>query len=184
VSFITYQQLSERLHALKMLVVADTLHGAIIGLACAGLSPNDDGWFVQLSESIGGISIDSHDEMLVALYTICVQELADSDCGFQPLIPDGDEFLSVRAKALANWTEAFIAGFAYIKRPLSAEDEDVLRDITAISRLDDDKDYNNPAEANSNEADFMELCEYLRLAVIELYCLVGIERVEATSVKN
>jgi uncharacterized protein YgfB (UPF0149 family) len=173
VAFITHEQLNARLLELQLSVTADALHGAITGLACAGYTPADDSWLLQLTQSLDGIELDAQAEAMAALHTLCVRDLTQGDFSFQLLLPDGDEFLSVRTFALSHWCGAFVAGFAGVRRTLNSEDEEVLMDLTAISYMDTEKDYNNPSEAQENERDFMELCEYTRLAAMELYVLLG-----------
>ena len=111
--------------------------------------------------------------------TLVARDLADGELGFQLLLPDSEEFLSVRAQALARWSESFVCGFVAVTRELSEDDREVLNDIAAISQIDDGEseeqtdrnrsELNNPENADSNERDFIELCEYVRLAAMDLY---------------
>lgn len=179
VAIITHEQLTARLQALALPLAADALHGTLAGLACAGIGPESADWLDQLSECLDGAELDNHREAMAALQALVERDLADSDLGFQPMLPDGDEFLSVRAGALARWSEGFVCGFVAVQRELSSEDREVLDDIAAISQLDDEaslaeaginrSELNNPANADDNERDFMELCEYVRLAAMDLY---------------
>ena len=83
------------------------------------------------------------------------------------------------AQALARWSESFVCGFVAVTRELSEDDREVLNDIAAISQIDDGEseeqtdrnrsELNNPENADSNERDFIELCEYVRLAAMDLY---------------
>lgn len=176
---ITHEQLSARLQELQLPVTADALHGTLAGLACAGMDPGSADWLEQLSECLDGADLAAHREAMVALHTLVARDLADGELGFQPMLPDGDEFLSVRAQALARWSEGFICGFVAVQRTLSSDDREVLDDIAAISQLDGEDSLadaalnraglNDPASADSNERDFMELCEYVRLAAMDLY---------------
>jgi uncharacterized protein YgfB (UPF0149 family) len=95
------------------------------------------------------------------------------------LLPDSEEFLSVRAQALARWSDSFVCGFVAVVRELSEEERELLNDIAAISQLDDGEsvdagdrnrsELNNPENADANERDFFELCEYVRMAAMNLY---------------
>lgn len=176
---ITHEQLSARLQELQLPVTADALHGTITGLACAGIGPAHASWLEQLAECLDGAELETHRDAMAALHQLVVRDLADSELAFQLLLPDSEEFLSVRAKALAHWSEGFICGFVAVTRDLSVEDREVLDDIAAISQLDDEEslelaalngsELNNPENADSNERDFIELCEYVRLAAMDLY---------------
>ena len=176
---ITHEQLSARLRELALPMAADALHGTLAGLACAGIGPDCNDWLEQLSECLDGADLDDHRDAMAALHTLVARDLADGELGFQPMLPDSEEFLSVRAQSLARWTEGFICGFVAVQRELSVEDREVLDDIAAISQLDDEEAIgeaglnnsalNDPASADSNERDFIELCEYVRLAAMDLF---------------
>lgn len=171
---ITHEQLSARLQELQVPVAADALHGAITGLACAGVAPDHSSWLEQLAECLAVTELDDHREAMAALHVLVARDLADAELGFRLMLPDEEEFLSVRAQALARWSENFVCGFVAVQRELTDEDRDVLADIAAISQIDDDEaaqqsELNNPENAHSNELDFMALCEYVRLAAIEFY---------------
>lgn len=174
VAAITHEQLSARLQELQLPIAADALHGVLAGLACASVTPDHASWLEQLAECLDGADLETHNEALVALHTLIARDLADGELGFQLLLPDSEEFLSVRAQALARWCEGFVCGFVAVVRELGEDDREALEDIAAISQLDDDDGssqsaLNNPEEADSNERDFIELCEYVRLAAMELY---------------
>ncbi|HQQ74018.1 MAG TPA: UPF0149 family protein [Pseudomonadales bacterium] len=179
VATISHEQLTARLNELQLPVAAEALHGTIAGLACAGVQPRHISWIEQLSECLDGAELDDHQEAMAALHTLLVRDLADGDLGFQLLLPDSEEFLSIRARALARWTEGFVCGFVAVTRELSEDDREVINDIAAISQIDDGEsaeqtarnrsELNNPENADSNERDFIELCEYVRLAAIELF---------------
>jgi uncharacterized protein YgfB (UPF0149 family) len=179
VATITHEQLSARLQELQLLLPADALHGAMTGLACAGIEPGHAIWLEHLAECLDGTDLGDQLAAMTALQTLIAHDLADDNLGFQLLLPDGDEFLSVRAKALARWSESFVCGFVAVTRDLSDDDRDLLNDIAAISQIDDgesdeetqqkNSELNNPENAASNEHDFMELCEYVRMGAIDLY---------------
>lgn len=178
---ITHEQLGARLQALQLPITADALHGVLVGLACAGLEPNQPTWLEHVEECLEDALSSEQESVLAALQTLIGRELADSDLSFQVLLPDVEEFLSVRVQALARWCDSFAYAFVATGRALSKEDRELLEDIAAISQIDDgERDVdgkasssmsalNNPEEADSNERDFIELCEYVRMAAIDFY---------------
>ena len=193
-AFISYEQLSARLQALQLPVVADTLHGALTGLACGGLTPQHPAWSVQLSDCLADIEIVEHEAMFSALQTWVNQELTDGDLRFQLLLPEGEEFLSVRTRALAHWSDSFLYAFIASGVVLTEEDREVLEDLAAISQVDDGESdaatensisvLNNPEDADNNERDFFELCEYVRMAAMDLYREHGCRADEASPHKG
>lgn len=168
---LTYEQLTERLKTLEIDIAVDYLHGTLTGLACAGILPDSPHWRLQLSECIDGVDVDAHQELLIALQTLCERDLRSTDLDFEPLLPCLDEFLSLRAHALSQWCDGFVGGFVAGQRELAADDLETLNDIATISQLEQDDDYNNPEKANENEHHFQELFEYVRMAAITLFAL-------------
>jgi hypothetical protein len=171
VATLTHEQLTERLKALEIDVTVDYLHGTLTGLACAGVLPDSPHWILQLSECLDGVDVHAHQELLMALQTLCERDLRSTDLDFEPLLPCLDEFLSLRAHALSQWCDGFIGGFVAGQHELAPDDLETLNDIATISQLEKNDDYNNPENANENEQHFQELFEYVRMAAITLFAL-------------
>ena len=72
-----------------------------------------------------------------------------------------------RTVALGQWCQGFLAGFALklgvTGQTPSAETQEVLSDLVAIARIGE------PDGSDDDEADFMELVEYLRMAAMNLF---------------
>lgn len=178
-ALISYEQLSARLQALQLPVATDALHGALTGLACSGVTADQPTWLVQLSDCLEDIELTEHETVLSALQTWVNGELTDGDLGYQLLLPDSEEFLSVRTRALARWSDSFLYAFIASGVTLTQEDREILEDIAAISQVDDGEApeeaeqnmsaLNNPEDAESNERDFFELCEFVRMAAMDLF---------------
>lgn len=177
----THELLQARLQELNIEIEADALHGALAGLVCAGISLEDDEKVADLATALA-LETDSlfeHREMLAALQTIIRKEIAETDLSFQLLLPDSDEFLSLRVQSLARWAEGFVHGVVARREPWSEDMRDVLEDIAQIGLLDDEgasevldlssAALNDPAQANDNETDFIALNEFVRMAAIEIY---------------
>ncbi len=173
VPVVTHEQLSERLQMLEISVPVDYLQGVLTGLACAGLSPDSPHWLLQLEECLAEVDVDAHQELFTALHTLCERDLASNDLDYQLLLPDQEEFLSLRAHALSQWCDGFIISFVAGQHELADEDKETIADLAAISQMENNDDYNNPENANENERNFLELCEYVRMAALALYALKG-----------
>ena len=178
-ALFSYEQLSARVQVLQLPVATDALHGALTGLACSGVVVDQATWLVRLSDCLEDIELAEHEAVLSALQTWVNGELADGDLGFQLLLPDSEEFLSVRTRALARWSDSFLYAFIASGVKLTPEDREILEDMAAISQVDDGESpedeeqsmsaLNNPEDAESNERDFFELCEFVRMAAMDLY---------------
>ena len=165
----TYEQLNERLQALSIDLSPDYLHGTLTGLACAGLAANTPSWQEELSGCAPDIDIDTHQAMFEALQALCERALGSGEFDFQLLLPQEEEFLSVRAQSLSQWCDGFVQAYLGGRKALDPDEREALDDLYAISQMEPDETYNNPEEARSNESDFFELCEYVRMAVLSLY---------------
>lgn len=189
----THELLQARLQELDVPVDADALHGALAGLVCAGISLADGAQIDDLATALTleAGSLQDHAEMLAALQTIVRNELADTDLSFQLLLPDADEFLSLRVQALARWAEGFVHGVVSRREPWSEDMRDVLEDIAQIGLLDDEgasevldlssAALNDPAQANDNETDFIALTEFVRMAAIEIFREIALPPADTAS---
>lgn len=148
------------------------LHGCLSGLLAAGSHPQAELGLDGLGQSLG---LDFHGELagrMMQLYTVTAASLEDEEFGFYPLLPDGEEEIELRTQALAQWCGGFLVGFAYAtagtggtSEALSEDSSEVLRDIAAMAQaaVGDDEDEEDA------EQSFMELVEYLRFAVLNVY---------------
>jgi uncharacterized protein YgfB (UPF0149 family) len=106
------------------------------------------------------------------LYTVSDAVLRDEDFSFHPLLPGEEEDIATKTGALADWCNGFLAGFAYTAAAeeipgagLSGQSSEALRDIAALAEAEAAEDEHDD-EAEDN---FIELVEYLRVAVINIF---------------
>lgn len=88
--------------------------------------------------------------------------------GFQPLLPDDDAPLEERLFSLANWCAGFLNGIGCALDAAAAKtllkDDETLADFTEITNMDF-----NASDTNENEALYVELVEYVRMAVLNIH---------------
>lgn len=141
-------------------------HGCIVGLLVSGLRADDllAAMGHALQESItGDLMIASEQSAKASL-----RALRDPNYGFSPLIPDDDDELELRSEALASWCEGFLRGFAAGvagSDQISTDAAEILRDMAQIARLEVD----STSDIDEQESDFIELVEYVRVVVLNLY---------------
>lgn len=141
-------------------------HGCIVGLLVSGLRADEllGAMGHALQESItGDLMIASEHSAKASL-----RALRDPNCGFSPLIPDDDDELELRSEALASWCEGFLQGFAAGvagSDQISTDAAEILRDMAQIARLEVD----STSDIDEQESDFIELVEYVRVVVLNLY---------------
>ena len=84
------------------------------------------------------------------------------------MLPDDSDPASKRAAALAHWCEGFLHGLVSVNhgetlRERLARDPlaDIIRDMLQLTRADVDED----SDDETNEAAYVEIVEYVRVAV-------------------
>ncbi len=148
------------------------LHGCLCGLLGAGAPAQPEYGLDALAQALG---LELHGELasrIMQLYTVTDAALQDEEFTFHPLLPDEEEEIALRTAALANWCDGFLAGFAYATAAqeksggaLSPEAGEVLRDIAAMAQAEPAAD---ESEEDAEDS-YIELVEYLRVAVVNVY---------------
>ncbi len=178
-STLYFDDISDLLMELGGHITAAELHGILTGQLCAGVRMEGPIWLKKALEFIDadqapGIAAQKE---LLDLYEYTLQLLEQIDNIFYPLLPDDDSQLSVRIRALAQWCDGFLAGFALVEQPQSHEQfpvviSDALKDLAAVSRAGLDVD-DEPVE--EGEQDYMEIVEYVRMVAMNIYLELGVK---------
>lgn len=106
--------------------------------------------------------------LLETLFAETHRQLADRLSQFMPLLPQDGDSTPDRAAALARWCEGFLHGLVsdvrseHLKERLAQEPlSDIIRDLLEMTRATADAD----SEEEADEEAYVELVEYLRVAV-------------------
>lgn len=140
---------------------AAELHGALSGMLCSNHAVECQHWLQNLfADDLDRLS-DLDRELLTGLYETTRATLASPDLDFELLLPDDDEPLADRARALGDWCQGFLFGVGLGRGGPDCSDEsaEVLRDFADISRIEAE------GASNAEEEDFTEVAEYVRMAV-------------------
>ncbi len=145
------------------------LQGMVCGKLAGGAEISLEQWqdeaieFLDLTSTPDGRT----EEMLVAVLQVTEKQLSGADFALQILLPDDDSELVIRAEALGQWCHGFLSGFGSAgisgDRQLSGDVSDAIRDLAAIVEIGVEED------AENSEADFMEIVEYVRVAVMTVH---------------
>jgi uncharacterized protein YgfB (UPF0149 family) len=107
-------------------------------------------------------------ECLLQVYRSVVNQLANQEFHFQPLLLDEEERdLSRRLDDLALWSQAFITALAMAIKDLEKIPDDIqemIEDMTAISQVRIEDDASEEAEAA-----YIELVEYICVVVLNCF---------------
>jgi uncharacterized protein len=163
-----YSRLQEALGSELAGHAAAEAHGTLCGLLCAGAEDIPEAWIQNTLADAEDHSYGGRNDargLLEALYAGTVAALAADEMVFQLLLPDDDVVLEDRAAALASWCNGFLYGLAVRGlRPMEElpdELREILSDFSEIGRAGVAEEEVEEA----GEAAFMELVEYVRVAV-------------------
>lgn len=164
---IDYQQLRERLANAGFSTGPAESHGLLCSLLCCGKTDALGFWLDELTPA----ETDNDDLMqecrrdLAHLYQQTHEAFEGPGVGFSLLMPEENEMLKVRAKALVDWCQGFLYGLGLAKAPLqqlSKETQEGLKDITEITRMDLDA----IDETEQEEVDLTEITEFIWVAAM------------------
>jgi uncharacterized protein len=161
---ITFEELEEALVASAAPIAAAEAHGSLCGTLAAAARFDAEAFVAGLVPAAGeGNEALRTRNLLATLIEETQTALASADMDFAPLLPDDDASLERRVEALAEWCAGFLYGVGV--GGLSPDDgavpeavHEVVRDFGDISRASIDAE----ESAESNEASYAEIVEYLR----------------------
>ncbi len=150
------------------------LHGLLIGRLAGGERLNADEWLKLVVEHMGLEQLKKDERSdraltnLVELYSENLQQLEDMEMSFSLVLPDDEFILTQRVEALGFWVRGFLEGLALAaKGQLGSSNKDIqelLRDLVAISQIDDQADDSEGAEKEINE-----IIEYVRIGIVTIF---------------
>lgn len=146
------------------------LHGLISGHLAAGARLQPAMLLQACCELMDTekLSRESSKALIVNLYNGTCAALESMDLEFQLILPDDDDEISARAESLGRWCQSFLSGFGlygkHTDASLSSEAKETLNDLGQIAQISSDLE-----DLDENEADLMEVQEYVRMAVLMLF---------------
>jgi len=160
------------------------LHGLVCGMASAAPAEFNLAELVQLA----GTDALTDEAAVTRFVGDTLDVLYSPDMDFQPLVEDDETPLGQRLSSLAQWCAGFLSGFgagvsaqttegSASGNNLPIDVQEMLRDFTSISAFDED-DVEAGEDGEQDEASFMEIFEYVRVAAILAMTLMA-ERAEA-----
>ncbi len=166
---VAHDELDEALRRCGSSWDAAQAHGLLTGRLAIGGVAAAPGWLLQVLEDT-----DERDalrqecqRLLDELYQATFWQLSERLSDFVPLLPGDDVAPAHRTVAMAHWCEGFLHGLVSaeheqaLRERLAAEPlADIIRDMLQITQatVDDDSD------AETNEAAYAEIHEYIRVA--------------------
>ncbi|KZY65291.1 MULTISPECIES: UPF0149 family protein [unclassified Oleiphilus] len=149
------------------------LHGIVMGQLAGKSKLQDEIWLGLCLEHMGieEFNVDKQPNVqsdLCNFYHQTVEKVDADSSEFQICMPDDSYSLSERGESLGAWVSGFLEGIAVAQaQGLTNLDQDlkeILSDLVEISQLDARLD-----SSETSERDFFEVCEYVRIGVLNLY---------------
>jgi uncharacterized protein len=162
----TYSALDQALSHTTFKLHPAEAHGIIAGILCGDANELD--WQMVITGDAEE-KIEKTDSVLQTLYDATNKQLHDFLFELQLLLPEDDEELRARACALTLWCQGFLTGLKLAHVPFqvqsNSEMTETINDLIEISKMN----YEEVVASEEDEAAFVELVEYVRMAVILLY---------------
>jgi uncharacterized protein YgfB (UPF0149 family) len=138
-------------------------HGMAVGMLCVNDKVKADYWLQELLQDNTAINVEDQGT-LEGFFQQTRQLLLEDEYAFAPLLPEDDSPLNEQIEGLRQWCQGFLFGIGAVISKPNWPDEvyEIVKDISEFTKLDSD------AEGEEAENDFMEITEYLRVAVLFL----------------
>lgn len=167
---IDFDELANGLIPLGTLNSPSELQGLLCGKLCGGADLSEIAWLFEAVEFLDFTQApdDATRELLSRLFFATRAQLA-GEFGLKLMLPDDDTAMEERLSALSQWCHGFLTGFGSVgvKESLSEEARDALTDFASIVQIS--------ADDESDEADYAEVTEYVRLSASALFYEFGVE---------
>ncbi len=162
-----YDSVTEILESVGAHMDAAESHGTLCGMLSGPKGAERAEWMAEVLADTEprGEAARACLEALSMLFDETASWLADDSFGFDPLLPEDEVPLPVRARALAGWCQGFLYGLARTgpdaDADLPPESREALSDMAEIARV-----AAAPDEDEDDEESYAELVEYVRVAVM------------------
>ncbi len=150
------------------------LHGLLMGYLCAVKNQSKkEGRLAVYASWLDGDLPGELGDLMEEAFSEGLENLEEfSDFDFSLLLPDDESPISERAAAIGLWCSGFLSGFGETGRQLDVNDKsdvhEAMRDLASIAAMTDDV-----PEGEENEADLMEIVEFVRVSTLLIFAETG-----------
>jgi len=150
------------------------LHGLLMGYLCAVKNQSKkDGRLAVYRSWMDDELPGEMGDLLEEAFNQGLENLEEfSDFDFALLLPDDEAPISERAAGVSLWCSGFLSGFGETGRQLDVNDKsdvhEAMRDLASIAAMTDDV-----PEGEENEADLMEIVEFVRVSALLIFAETG-----------
>jgi uncharacterized protein YgfB (UPF0149 family) len=179
---LDYDDISSQLEEWAGISSSSEIHGLISGLGSVALAGD-----LKLVKEIVMRHLeeeeacsDSADYAIQIMQEAVIEQYKDIDFAFDVLLPDDEEEIHSRIRALSQWVQGFLVGFGTgVKAEegsFSTEAQEVLRDLVEISNVAEDLAHDGEEE---DEVALTEIEEYVRAGAMILYTEFGLAKADS-----
>lgn len=165
-SLPNYGELSAALNKTSLKLHASQVHGLISGILCG--NPKSTSAWEELVTGGKEPGKKTH-ELLQALYDATAKQLNDFLFDFALVLPSDEDELPIRAEALTLWCQGFLTGLKLAQIQIvdrePSEMTEAINDLIEIAKMN----YEEVVASEEDEDAYIELVEYVRMAVILIY---------------
>lgn len=147
------------------------LHGFMCGILCGLADTHSDIGFKTVLSRLEEEEIETNESKtcLATIMLLTAQQLQDADFGFQLLLPAEDMPIEMRVAGLAAWCQSFLSGLGMTNlSELILQNAIIKEAMHDVSEIGKTKCSNDLSEDESESA-FLELVEFIRMAVLLIY---------------
>ncbi|MEM7294324.1 MAG: UPF0149 family protein [Pseudomonadota bacterium] len=170
-----YNDVEQALNTASAELGAAECHGMFCGVLCASGQLNVEAMANQLLTTADSANAAQREAVgtLGAMLNASVEQLQGEAFDLELMLPADDSPLPDRSLALGLWCQGFVTGLSAggLTRDtdLQKDANELLLDITNISRTLQDVESMADAEGEEEEAAFAEVEEYVRLGVMYIH---------------
>ncbi|HEX5306773.1 MAG TPA: UPF0149 family protein [Dyella sp.] len=169
-ALVEYDDLDDLTHRLKLGTTPSELHGSLSGFLAGGGRVGRQPLLalLHLDGELPQPTTPADAALLERLSRQALNQLADPELGFEPMLPEDDRPLAERAEATVEWCRGFLGGFGLAGSDsharLSEEAQEVLRDLGTIASSS--LDFGSEDE---DEDALIEVHEFVRVGAMLLH---------------
>jgi uncharacterized protein YgfB (UPF0149 family) len=150
------------------------LHGFLAGSASSGKLLSADSLIETVAKflEVSSERVEDLGTMLIELYQFSVNQINNNDYEFSPILPDDDFILSERLASMGEWCQGFLYGLGsselFSNLEIQKNISEALDDLASISNVHVSDDQYEGDETD-NEANYIEIVEYIKIAVLTIF---------------
>lgn len=165
----TYKKLQQALNKTSLKLHPSQVHGLVCGILCGNSTSSEEVWEGLIAGDKSEEESPATHQLLADLYEFSKKQLEDFLFELQLVLPSDDDSLPERAEALTVWCQGFLTGLKMAQVQLigrePGETTEAINDIIEIAKMN----YEEVVSSEEDEVAFVELVEYVRMAVILIY---------------